>query len=369
MASFKKRGKTWTYIISHTVNGETEQLTKGGFRTKADAEAAAVDIESKLKKGMSVKIQPIPFNQYFKDWYKLYKTKIDKTTLKHYEYTLKAINDHLGAVAIQKISKGDYQKFINDFGEGKAKETVTKVNTHIRECVLDAIDEGIVHINFTRKVNIYYTVEAKKSHEKHLNYADSQKLINEVTKRLESGLGYYMILLAITSGLRYAELVGLTRKDFNHKRNTITVNKTWGYKATMPEGFGPTKNESSNRIVDVSPKVMSHFKNLFKNSPNNIHQLVFYSGNSKYEVISNTNVNKLLKKVLEELKIDTLTLHGLRHTYASILLYKRLSLGYVSESLGHQNTIRTQQDYAHVLAELRKEDGEKAINVFDEMVI
>src|SRR5699024_3675484 len=137
------------------------------------------------------------------------------------------------------------------------------------------------------------------------------------TKRLESGLGYYMILLAITSGLRYAELVGLTRKDFNFKLNTVTVNKTWGYKATMPEGFGPTKNESSNRIVDVSPKVMSYFKKLFKNSPSNIHQLVFYSGNSKYEVISNTNANKLLKKVLSDLEIYTITLHGLRHTYAS----------------------------------------------------
>ncbi len=132
----------------------------------------------------------------------------------------------------------------------------------------------------------------------------------------------------------------------------------------MPKGFGPTKNESSIRTVDVSPKVMKHFKDLFNNTPTNIHQLVFFSESLKYLVISNTNVNKLLG----DLKIVVITLLGLIHTYASVLLYKRLSLGYVSESLGHKNTIRTQQDYAHVLAEQKQEDGQKALSVFDEMV-
>lgn len=368
MASFKRRGKTWTYVISHTVNGQTEQITKGGFRTKGEAKEVADEIERKLKKGILVHLEPILLKNYFEDWYKLYKVTVEESTLHHYKYTLNAIEEHLNNVTIQELSKRDYQKFINKFGEGKSKETVAKVNSHIRECALDAIDEGIIQVDFTRKVKIHYTVEAKKRNEKHLNYKDSKTLINEVINRLEQGLGYYMILLAVSSGLRYAELIGLTRNDFNFKKNTINVNKTWGYKSIMPEGFGPTKNESSNRIVDISPKVMMHFKTMFKNTPTNLNQLVFFSGSSKYKVISNTNANKLLKKVLEDLNIGVITLHGLRHTYASVLLYKRLSLGYVSESLGHKNTIRTQQDYAHVLSELKQEDGQKALSIFDEMV-
>lgn len=370
MASYKKRGKTWTYIISHTVNGKTKQITKGGFRTKAEAEAVAIEIERKLKRGIPIHLEPVPINEYFEKWYKLYKKNVEDATLHHYKYTLKAINDHLGSIPIQDIKRNDYQRFINDFGEGKAKETVSKVNSHIRECVLDAIDEGIIRVDFTRKVTIYYTVEAKKASEKHLNYKDSQRLIKEVIRKLDDGLGYYMILLAISSGLRYGELIGLTTKDFNFDTNKITVEKTWGYHKRMPKGFGPTKNKSSNRVVDVSPKVMNVFKDLFKKIPPNINRLVFYSGSSKYQVISNTNANKLLRKVLNDLGIKPIvTLHGLRHTYASILLYQRVSLGYVSESLGHKNTIRTQQDYAHVLSELKQEDGQKAIHVFDEMVV
>ncbi len=50
VASFKRRGKTWTYVISHTVNGKTEQITKGGFRTKGEAKEVADEIERKIKK-------------------------------------------------------------------------------------------------------------------------------------------------------------------------------------------------------------------------------------------------------------------------------------------------------------------------------
>lgn len=60
---------------------------------------------------------------------------------------------------------------------------------------------------------------------------------------------------------------------------------------------------------------MDHFIELFKLTPTNINQLVFYSPSSKYKVISNTTVNKLLKNLLGELKIHSITVHGLRHTH------------------------------------------------------
>ncbi|MRG86699.1 Arm DNA-binding domain-containing protein [Salinibacillus xinjiangensis] len=49
MASIRKRGQTWGYAVSHTVNGKTQQYTKSGFKTKKEAKLSA--IESKLKQG------------------------------------------------------------------------------------------------------------------------------------------------------------------------------------------------------------------------------------------------------------------------------------------------------------------------------
>lgn len=82
---------------------------------------------------------------------------------------------------------------------------------------------------------------------------------------------------------------------------------------------------------------MNQFKKLFKSLPTNMHQLVFYSPSPKYKVISNTVANKLLRNILNDLGIEPITVHGLRHT--------------------------------HVIKELKEEDEIRTTNVFDKMVV
>ncbi|GIN62523.1 hypothetical protein J27TS8_25160 [Robertmurraya siralis] len=114
---------------------------------------------------------------------------------------------------------------------------------------------------------------------------------------------------------------------------------------------------------------MGHFKKLFKNMPTNIYQLVLYSPTSKYKVNSNTNANKLLKKILTELEIDPITMHGLRHTHASVLLYENVSTYYISERLGHEDIDTTLREYTHVIKELREKDEQETIKVFEKMIV
>lgn len=369
MASFEKRGKTYQYTISRMVDGKPKPIRKGGFKTKKEAQIAAAEIESQLNKGLLPHLTPVPIDEYFDKWFKLYKTNISVTTRNHYEYTSRAIKDHFGNKSLQEITKHDYQMFINEFGSNKAKETVEKVNTHIRACVKDAVDEQIIHRDFTRNAVITWTVPAKKSEEKHLGYKESELLLKEIWKKLDKGLGYSLLLLGLTSGMRFGEMVGLTRKDFNFESNTIAVNKTWGYLKRHPEGFGPTKNEQSNRTIKMDSQTMQHFKKLFKTTPTNIHQLVFYSPSSKYKVISNNNANKLLKKTLQDLEIVPISIHGLRHTHASVILYKKVSIHYVSERLGHGDIDTTLKQYTHVIKELREEDELGTVNTFEQMVV
>lgn len=92
---------------------------------------------------------------------------------------------------------------------------------------------------------------------------------------------------------------------------------------------------------------MNAFKRLFETVPANLFGLVFYTPESKYRVISNTNANKLLQKNLQELSIAPITMHGLSHTHASVLLYRKVDINYVSERLGH-GTIET--TYKHLFS-------------------
>lgn len=368
MASFVKRGKTWQYNVSRMINGVSDPIRKGGFITKKEAQVAAAEIEDKLRKGIAPHLRLEPFDEYFEEWLKLYKPNVGKNTMERYLNTLSTIQEQFGGIPIQNITKRSYQAFLNEYGASRAKDTTRKINTHIRACVKEALDEGIIQSDFTRRVTFSGVVPSKRPEEKHLNYFDSKRLLKELSSSL-STLTDYMILLGLTSGMRFGELVGLTRASFSFESNEITVNKTWGYTNKMHDGFGPTKNEQSNRTIPMDKKTMDLFKALFDRTPENIYGLVFYSPHSKYKVLSNGGVNKALSVLLEKLKIDPISAHGLRHTHASILLYKGVSIYYVSERLGHGDIETTMQYYAHIVKELRERDVQSTIKTFESMVI
>lgn len=175
-----------------------------------------------------------------------------------------------------------------------------------------------------------------------------------------------MLILALTSGMRFAELVGLTIEDFDFKLNEITINKTWDYKTG--KGFTTTKNDPSNRVIKMDTKTMALFRNLFNDIPKNHHGLVFITPMNPKKVLTNEFANKILRKTLNDLEIEPITIHGLRHTHASILLYKKISIYYVSERLGHVSIDTTLKYYAHVIKELREEDTQNTLVLFQEML-
>lgn len=364
MASYQKRGKAWQYTISNKGN----PIRKGGFRTKAEAAAEAIRIESDLNKGLIPHLKLEPFDEYFENWINVYKQHVNENTRERYKTSLETIKEAFEGKPIQHIKKQEYQMLLNEYGKTRSKATVSKFNSHVRACVREAIDEGIIKMDFTRNIKLS-GLDGKSSAEKHLSYSDSEMLLKALHSRLDDGTTYYLLLLALTSGMRFAELVGLTRNDFDFSKNTITIDKTWGYTKRMSEGFGPTKNKQSERVIKIDKKTMNLFKQLFFKTPDNLHRLVFYSPYSKYKVISNATANKQLKKTLHDLGIDPISVHGLRHTHASILLYKKVSIYYVSERLGHRDIETTLGEYSHVIKELREEDENASAEVYEQMLV
>lgn len=368
MATFKNRGTktkpSWQYTISRYVEGKYKPIRKGGFRTKSEAKVVADEIEDKLNKGKRIQIEPIPFQKFFEDWFTLYKTDVKPQTINHYKDTLRYINDYFSDKPIQHITRDDYQKFLNEYGKNYSKEVMAKVNGHVKAAVEHAFEDEIVRINFANKVKVTGKPPKSKK-DKHLEFEESEKLYAELFNRLNAGLSYYGVLLLLVSGMRFEELVGLTKNDFNFNNNTIDINKTWGYCSKMPQGFGPTKNAQSERVIGIDPKVMKEFKKLFMRAADNIDRLVFFSASSKYKCLSNNAINKSLKKALDSLEIkNKITAHELRHTHASALIYKKASIIYVSERLGHVSPDITYKKYAHVMKELREEDESVAINMY-----
>ncbi|MED4698446.1 tyrosine-type recombinase/integrase [Lysinibacillus capsici] len=99
------------------------------------------------------------------------------------------------------------------------------------------------------------------------------------------------------------------------------------------------------------------------------NQLVFYQPDSLIQVVTNDRLNDVLRRCIRNLKITpVITAYGLRHTHASILLYKGISLLYVSERLGHASLGITTSTYAHLMKELREKDSIQTTSIFEQLL-
>ena len=185
-----------------------------------------------------------------------------------------------------------------------------------------------------------------------LNQQQLTKLLAQLNLGEELSIDYFFLLVAKT-GLRFSEALGITPDDFDLSRLTLSVNKTWDYKSNKGS-FSPTKNTASMRKVPIDWQIAMQFAQLIKDLPKN--QPIFITNGKKFY---NETANDKLVRYCQKAGIPEISVHGLRHTHASLLLYAGVSIASVAQRLGHSNINTTQRTYLHVIQELENADTDK----------
>lgn len=155
----------------------------------------------------------------------------------------------------------------------------------------------------------------------------------------------WLILLVAKTGMRFSEAMALTPKDFDFSHQSLSISKTWNYKGNG--GFLSTKNKSSVRKIKIDWQTVVQFSELLKGLPED--EPIFVKDNKK---VYNSTVNDILERHCKKLKLPVISIHGLRHTHASILLFAGVSIGSVARRLGHASITTTQKTYLHIIHEL-----------------
>ena len=150
------------------------------------------------------------------------------------------------------------------------------------------------------------------------------------------------------TGMRFSEALAITPEDFDFARQTLSISKTWDYKGEG--GFLPTKNNSSVRKIQIDWQIVVKFSELVKGLP---QDKPIFVGNSK---IYNSTVNAVLARHCKACGISEISIHGLRHTHASLLLFAGVSIASVARRLGHASMTTTQKTYLHIIQELENKD-------------
>jgi integrase len=289
---------------------------------------------------------------YFKDWMKLYKQgAVREVTYRKYQMTQRQIVLLASTLKMNELSRLTYQQLLNDYAETHERQTVMDFHRHIKSSLIDALEEGIIDRDPTRKAIIKGKTPGKHK-TKFLNQHEVQLLLDSLC--LDEGVNWdYFILLITKTGLRFSEALALTPADFDFARQTLNVTKTWDYKS-KEEGFAPTKNHSSIRKIQLDWQTVIQFSQLTKGLPDN--KPIFVKSK-----IYNDTVNHYLERLCKKAGIPVISVHGLRHTHASLLLYAGVSIASVARRLGHSNMNTTQQTYLHIIQELENQDNDKVM--------
>lgn len=288
----------------------------------------------------------ILFCDYYRQWITIYKEgAIRPVTMNKYNMTHHWIEKLIPNLTISELDRFAYQKLLNDYAAVHERQTTMDFHHHLKCAILDAVDEGLIQKDPTRKAIIKgKTPRIKKP--KYLNQYELHKLLDNLNLNSEVNIDWLILLIAKT-GMRFSEALALTPNDFDFSRQTLSVSKTWDYKGNG--GFLPTKNKSSIRKIPLDWQTVMQFSELLKQLPEN--EPIFINGK-----IYNSTVNSILARHCKKADIPVISIHGLRHTHASLLLFAGVSIASVARRLGHSNITTTQKTYLHIIQELESKD-------------
>lgn len=246
------------------------------------------------------------FYNYYAQWIEVYKKDaIREATMAKYRMTQKWVEKLAPELKVCELTRTAYQKILNDYAKEHERQTTLDFHHQLKGAVMDAVDEGLIERDPTRKAIIKGKTPCEKKI-KYLNQFELHTLIADLDIKEEPNWDWFILLVAKT-GMRFSEALAITPKDFDFGRQTLSISKTWDYKGKG--GFLPTKNKSSVRKIQIDWQIVVKFSELVKGLPED--EPIFVGE----EKIYNSTVNDALTRHCKACGISEISIHGLRHPY------------------------------------------------------
>lgn len=334
--TYRQKDKGWQYIISYKVNGKWKQKSKQGFKSKKEAKPYAEIALQELKNNLNLnqELKDITFEE-FKDLYiehiSLYMQentiKLYHMALKHFESLYKLEMNRINTLHIQScidkmvvagLSYGSIKTYKNRI-TSIFNSSVTKYNI----------------LSISPAINLEIKTQKEPSKKRALTDNDLKDLINK-TQNMKYKV---MFSLAGMCGLRLGEILGLKWDKIDFKNNTITIDIQWKNLPNNSVGFGELKSANSYRTVPMPPLVRKLLLQWKSSSITDIHNRVIIYKNV-------TGLTSLLKNYIKKIGYD-LSIHELRHTYATALISNGVDFKTVAKLMGH-DIEQTMKTYSHV---------------------
>lgn len=351
-----KDGKTFSWEFCITIQKEPrKQYRKGGFKTKAEALEKEREALTKLKVGELFSCGKMLFKDLALMYLEHIQKQFEKSTYNHY----KMIYDvHLQAfynMQISKITPYFIQNWVDNVMESK---TPFVINASLKFCKT-AFNYGI-KLEILEK-NPFKNIEKVKVQPKkhgHLNLDEALRVL-KICKTSEPDF-YPILAMAVFTGLRRGEILGLQWSDIDFKNGTAHIQRQ-----VAKEGLkDKTKTSSSRRVIDLTSNLLQILKE-HKANQRVLSKFVFC--NRCGEPLNPSNIGgRVFKRVLKKAGYpeDFMRFHDLRGTYVDISATEGIPMKYTQSQLGHSKISTTYDIYHKILPDMRK----RAINTLENAI-
>ncbi|MGE7975550.1 tyrosine-type recombinase/integrase [Bacillus cereus] len=362
----KKTGK-YFYIVDIGIDpltGKRKQKKKRGFTTKKEAENALTKLLSEVHTGNYVEPSKLSYGEYLQDWFNTKKHSVGIQTAKVLKgYLNSRIIPSLGDIKLAKLTSLHMQNYVNSLrDDGLKRGIIEKVIKIIRNSLEHAIDLELITKNVAAKTKL------PKGDKDELTVWNEQevKLFLKAAQDSRYAIVFHM---ALVTGMRQGELLGLRWKDVDLEKGHLTISQTLSHDGKTFLLGGKTKSSLRKILLPASTiaKLKKHRAVVLKEK---LSQSEEYQDNDLVMCtpsgtpINPANVRRSLNALIKKAAVPKIRFHDLRHTHATLLLAKGVNVKVISERLGHSNIKITLDTYSHVLPTMQ----EDAINKIEEIL-
>lgn len=310
--------KAWTIPYSDSIIADLLTIFKGKAwldysefkKVKIEAEPEALP---NLAPELALEIQ------YFTDWMR--NRRYSESTIKNYAGSMGLFLRYTGNKNPEHITKEDLESFHKDYIISR------HYSASFQSLVINAVK---LYFSNRLKRKLEPTEIERPKQPRLLPHVLSKEEVKNILQAHQNIKHRAMLSLIYACGLRRGELLNLKLIDIDSQRGMVRINQGKGAK---------------DRMVPISEKVIGLLREYYQYEKPKVY---LFEGEKVGEMYSEGSLQKVLKSALIKAKIKKpVTLHWLRHSYATHLLESGTDLRYIQELLGH-NSSKTTEIYTHV---------------------
>lgn len=351
---FEEARQKWVASIKATDGSRPKER----FDTWEEADAWLTKTKNSFLEGSYVPADSITLGEWVLNWLITYKKPaVRPGTYIRYKQTAAHLTPIAG-VKLQNITTGEIQEFLNNLPP-MSSSSKNKIYKQLAGAFKKARSLNMIKIDPVLEVT-YVKVEHKEIEV--FTYFEIRKIIGKLTlpKTPKYFKKYYpLIMLAITTGMRDGEILGLKTKYLELNKSQLKVRNSLQDIENILTDCEP-KTTASKRTLPLLHEVVELLRwQLSQRKVISIDGDDYVFQTFKGTPIWPKNLNRVWHKILEFCDVPYKNFHVLRHTYATELLATGVPLLEVSRKLGHSKASYTLDIYGHAIPGYTKEYADK----------